>query len=95
MQLNLYRILQEQLRNVEKYAFATEIKIFVLIRNENLYMTTIDNGIGFEMDIQKHGIGFANMKRRVELFGGDMEIDTAPGKGCKIVIAIPLKQLKQ
>lgn len=92
MQLNLYRILQEQLRNIEKYASATEIKIFVLVRNENLYMTTADNGIGFIMDRQKKGIGFANMKRRVELFNGDIQIDTSPGKGCKIVINIPLKK---
>ncbi len=92
MQLSLYRILQEQLRNIEKYAFASEIKVFVLIRSENLYMTTIDNGVGFVMDEQKQGIGFANMKRRIELFGGDMEIDTAPGKGCKIVITVPIKQ---
>ena len=92
MQLNLYRILQEQLRNIEKYAAASEIKIFVLIKTENLYMTTIDNGIGFVMDAQKQGIGFANMKRRVELFGGDIEIDTTPGKGCKIVITIPVNK---
>lgn len=92
MQLNLYRILQEQLRNIEKYAFASEIKIFVLIKKENLYMTTMDNGVGFIMDPKKQGIGFANMKRRVELYNGDIEIDTAPGKGCKIVITIPVKK---
>lgn len=92
MQLNLYRILQEQLRNIEKYAFASEIKIFVLIKKENLYMTTMDNGVGFIMDPKKEGIGFANMKRRVEIYSGDIEIDTSPGKGCKIVITIPVKR---
>lgn len=94
MHLNLYRILQEQLRNIEKYASATEIKIFILIKTENLYMITIDNGVGFVMDEQKHGIGFANMRRRVELFGGDIEIDAEPGKGCKITITIPLNNNK-
>jgi PAS domain S-box-containing protein len=89
MQLNLYRILQEQLRNIEKYAYATEIRIFLFIKKDNLYMTTIDNGVGFVMDPEKHGIGFANMQRRVELYKGDIEINTAPGKGCKIAIAIP------
>ncbi len=92
MQLNLYRILQEQLRNIDKYAQATEIKIFLFIKKDNLYMTTVDNGVGFVMDPEKHGIGFANMQRRVEFFKGDIEINTAPGQGCKITITIPLDQ---
>ncbi len=90
MQLNLYRILQEQLRNIEKYAHATEIKIVLAIESNSLQMTTTDNGIGFVMDPQKHGIGFANMQRRVELYNGDIAIHTAPGKGCEIVIRLPL-----
>ena len=89
LQLNLYRILQEQLRNIEKYASATEIKIILLLRNENLYLTTVDNGVGFTMDDKLAGIGFANMRRRIELFKGEMEINSSPGNGCKIVITIP------
>jgi PAS domain S-box-containing protein len=92
LQLNLYRILQEQLRNIEKYASATEIKIILLLRNENLYLTTVDNGIGFVMNNGVAGIGFANMRRRVELFNGEIEIDSSPGKGCKILISIPINQ---
>ena len=89
LKLNLYRILQEQLRNIEKYASATEIKIILLLRNENLYLTTVDNGVGFLLNNDLVGIGFANMRRRVELFNGEIQIDSSPGKGCKIVISIP------
>ena len=82
IQLNLYRILQEQLRNILKYANATLIEVDVLIHNNNLKMRISDNGIGFNVDTVKGGIGLANMKRRAELFSGKFEIDSSPGNGC-------------
>ena len=90
IQLNLYRILQEQLKNILKYAKATTIDIIVAIDSNKLKMTVSDNGIGFDTDSVKNGIGFANMKRRTELFSGKMEIRAAVGKGCTIMIDIPL-----
>ena len=93
IQLNLYRILQEQLRNILKYAKAKRIEVEVLIRNGKLYMTINDDGIGFDVDTVKGGIGIANMKRRTELFSGKLEIISSPGKGCKIIVEIPLDEL--
>jgi signal transduction histidine kinase len=90
IQLNLYRVLQEQLRNIQKYANASFIKIEVLIRNNKLKMHVSDNGVGFVVENVNGGIGFANMKRRVELFYGRLKIESSPGNGCKIAIEIPL-----
>ena len=90
IQLNMYRILQEQLRNIVKYAKAKIIEVLVLISNHKLKMQIIDDGIGFDMSTAKKGIGMANMKRRAELFSGKFEIITSPGNGCSIEISIPL-----
>ena len=90
IQLNLYRILQEQLRNIIEYAKASSIEVNVLIYNNKLKMQITDNGIGFNMDTVKKGIGLANMKRRTELFSGKFEIETSPGNGCTIILDIPL-----
>lgn len=90
LQLSLYRILQEQLRNILKYANARRIAVDLSVRDRTLIMTTTDDGIGFDAAHVPHGIGLANMKRRVELFSGNIDIDSAPGKGCRISIAIPL-----
>jgi PAS domain S-box-containing protein len=90
IQLNLYRILQEQLRNILKYAKATTIDVEIIIYNKRLVMSITDNGIGFNMNSAKSGIGFANMKRRTELFNGKFEISSSPGNGCSILISIPL-----
>lgn len=93
LQLNLYRILQEQLKNIIQHAKATELSVDVLVNDQNeLQMITSDNGVGFEELTTKHGIGFSNIKRRAELFSGKFVIDSSPGKGCVITITIPLRE---
>ena len=90
LQLNLYRILQEQLKNILHNAKASVIKVDVFINNSRLKMRISDNGIGFNLNAIKSGIGIANMKRRTELFSGIFEIESSPGNGCTILIDIPL-----
>lgn len=89
LQLNLYRILQEQLRNILKYADATVIEVDVISIMNNLKMRIADNGKGFNTYTSSDGIGLGNMKRRTELFNGKFEITSSPGNGCEIVITIP------
>ena len=90
MQLNLYRILQEQLRNISKYANAKKVSVESSIENNNFIMQIIDDGIGFDFLSVKKGIGLANIRRRAELFSGRMDIISSHGKGCKIIITLPL-----
>jgi PAS domain S-box-containing protein len=90
MQLNLYRILQEQLRNIFKHAKATSIEIDVLIHHDSLKMWISDNGVGFDPATVKEGIGLNNIRRRAELFSGRFEVETSPGNGCEIAIYLPL-----
>ncbi|MDE3145037.1 MAG: PAS domain S-box protein, partial [Bacteroidota bacterium] len=92
LQLNLYRILQEQLNNIYKYANATVIDIDLKIVDSKLRMIIMDNGIGFDMNAHIDGIGFANMKRRVEIFAGKFEILSSPENGCLIRINIPVEE---
>lgn len=90
LQLNLYRIVQEQLRNIMKYAKATKISLNFSIVDEALILKLTDNGVGFLIDKAKSGIGIANMKRRAELFSGSFLIDSSPGNGCIMTVKIPL-----
>jgi PAS domain S-box-containing protein len=92
LQLNLYRVLQEQLRNILKYAEATLIEVDVLIFNNKIKMKISDNGTGFDPTTVKRGIGLANIQRRVELFAGNFQLITAPGAGCTLLLDIPLQQ---
>jgi len=91
LQLNVYRILQEQLRNILKYSNCKNIEVDVIIKNNKLKMRIYDDGVGFDVNAVKSGIGLSNMKRRVELFYGKFSIFSSPGNGCELVIDIPLK----
>jgi PAS domain S-box-containing protein len=91
LQLNLYRILQEQLANIKKHAKATKIEVDISLKKKNLLQMKItDNGVGFNVKTTKEGIGLANMNRRVQLFSGHFTINSAVGKGCKVLAEIPL-----
>ena len=89
---NLYRILQEQVKNILKYAAANIIEVSVTRTENSVRMRTFDNGIGFDTKITKAGIGLSNMKRRVESFSGKMTIHSEPRKGCEIIVEIPLDE---
>ncbi len=89
IELNLYRIIQEQLRNIQKYANARKIEISLSIENNMLMLVIADDGVGFEYFNVKKGIGLANIRRRAELFSGTMEVDSKPGEGCRLIIRIP------
>ena len=92
LQLNLYRILQEQLRNILKYAYCKNIEVDLIIKNDSLKMRIADDGVGFDVNAIRSGIGLSNMKRRVELFYGKFKLYSSPGNGCEIAIDIPLKE---
>lgn len=91
LQQNLYRILQEQLKNIARHAHASSIEVDVAIENNKLDMQILDNGAGFVVKDTKDGIGFTNIKRRVELYSGKIDIESSPGNGCKISLMIPLR----
>ena len=90
IQLSLYRILQEQLRNIITHAKCTTIEVEVFIKKNKLQMRIADNGIGFNMNDVKEGIGLSNMKRRAQIISGEFHIHSSPGKGCEILIIIPV-----
>jgi signal transduction histidine kinase len=93
LQLNLYRIAQEQLRNIIRHAKANSIQISIYVESGFLKMEILDNGIGFDESIIKKGIGLANIKRRIELFNGEMQIISSLNNGCNLIATIPVNQI--
>ncbi len=90
LQLNLYRILQEQLQNIIKHSNASTIKLSVRLLENNISMNILDNGKGFDINAVKLGIGLENIKNRAEMFLGSCSIESSPGNGCELFIKIPL-----
>lgn len=90
--LFIYRIFQESLNNIIKHAEADNISIFLRFISPFLNLTISDNGKGFDKDpasLVGYGLGLRNMRKRSELLGGTMELDTAVGKGTILIFKIP------
>ena len=90
IQINLYRILQEQMKNIVKYAEASEIEISLKKSNNAIKMRIYDNGKGFNIKTAKKGIGLSNIRKRAESFSGKFSVTSSVGKGCEIIVEIPL-----
>ena len=85
--VNLFRMIQEQVNNILKHANATRIKINILQTDTHLYTSIIDNGIGFDINTKKKGMGIANINNRSSLYNGVVTFITAPGQGCELNLA--------
>ncbi|RYE21210.1 MAG: PAS domain-containing sensor histidine kinase, partial [Sphingobacteriales bacterium] len=90
IQTSIYRIVQEQLNNIYKYARATNVGLKIRKEDSNVILLIKDNGIGFDTFRKKEGIGLENIHRRAVALGGKAEVLSSPGNGCEIMVSIPL-----
>lgn len=88
--VTLFRIVQEQLKNILKYSKATEVDIYLDCRDDEAKLMIRDNGIGFDSRHTHRGIGLSNIYDRTRFYNGAVEIETAPGEGCKLTVTIPI-----
>ncbi len=87
--LAVYRIVQEQLNNVVKHAKATQVCVSIKGSDSGLVVKVSDNGQGFDTAQQRSGIGLNNIVNRAKVFDAKVRIDSAPGKGCQVLITFP------
>ncbi|ARU05538.1 hypothetical protein CCO03_13355 [Comamonas serinivorans] len=92
-QLSLYRMVQESLTNVAKYAQAKQVYIGLRVYRQHVELTVKDDGVGFDQSVtQPKSHGLAGMRHRVESLGGRLDIQSAPGKGTTVFAAFPAAQ---
>lgn len=89
LKLSLFRILQEKISNIIRHSGATQISIKLQNDAESVFLTITDNGKGFDTQTAREGLGLSNIRTRVALFNGKMDLKTAPGEGCVLTVAIP------
>lgn len=87
--LNLYRIIQEALHNIVKYAKAKKVIISIAQTSERLFITIEDDGIGFDMNLSKNGIGLKNMRERTKEMNGIFCVVSELEKGTTIYLQLP------
>jgi PAS domain S-box-containing protein len=87
--LTFFRIIQEQLNNIVKHSGATNVFITLRTNDLDVVLEISDDGNGFDQAIAKKGLGFTNIRNRIELFGGSSEVISSPGNGCLLRIFLP------
>lgn len=89
----LYRIAQEGLNNVVKHAEATQVQIQLKYDKTTVSLEMIDDGKGFKPEAahQSGGFGLQGIQERVQQLGGMLKIESAPLKGTRLKIRIPLE----
>ncbi|MEM6521641.1 MAG: sensor histidine kinase [Cyanobacteria bacterium P01_C01_bin.70] len=92
LKLTVYRIVQEALTNVCKYAQASQVSIAIRSSPDatRLHITVQDNGVGFNPQDNTTGFGWRGIQERTEAEGGQVQLITAPGQGCTINVWLPL-----
>lgn len=86
----IYRIVQEGLTNMSKYAAMTHATIQISRADKSINLLISDNGRGFDLHKNTTGFGLQGMQERVMLLSGKIEITTAPDRGCQITVMLPL-----
>lgn len=89
-QVTIYRVVQELLSNALKHAGATSIILQCTQSDDVFFITSEDNGRGFNTGLidQFKGVGLSNIRKRVDYLKGKMEIETAPEEGTTINIEL-------
>jgi signal transduction histidine kinase len=89
----IYRIVQEALNNAVKYADAENLSVSLCRIDGYLQLTIRDNGVGFEEDQVKTGMGMISMRERAESIGGLFEVRSSKGEGVEIRVLLPVEKV--
>ncbi|WP_175418875.1 tetratricopeptide repeat-containing sensor histidine kinase [Aureibaculum algae] len=89
IKMNIYRIIQESVQNINKYAKANNLNVSINSDGDFIYLSIMDDGIGFNTNTNKDGIGIKNIRSRVERLNGVVEFISELKKGTTINIKIP------
>lgn len=92
----LFRIVQEALTNVARHAKADAVMIACTVREGRIILEVEDDGVGFEVAAVARprdtgqGLGLLGMRERLALLGGELDIESEPGHGTRVVATLPL-----
>ena len=93
LEVMLFRAIQELLGNTARHSQATVVKVILDLGEDRVRVSVDDNGKGFDPDAIQHSnnLGLKLIRERAEMLGGSFEIDSAIGKGARILFAVPAR----
>lgn len=98
MEIGVFRVVQEALNNVAKHANASHVSVALRRSRHALTLSVEDDGVGFDAagvvpaDGSHAGFGLAGIRERVESLGGSLTVEASPGKGCALLVSMPVAE---
>jgi signal transduction histidine kinase len=89
----VYRLVQESLTNIAKHARAERVDVQLGETDDWVTVLVRDDGQGFDTAAKSEGFGLLGMRERVNLVGGDLDIESVPGEGTAIHARMPAEHL--
>jgi signal transduction histidine kinase len=98
VETTVFRVAQEAITNVARHARATAATVSLRLENGTLHVLVEDNGRGFDPHQvlgrrEDRPVGILGMQERAALIGGSLEIDAQPGRGTRVRLVVPLKEM--
>jgi two-component system sensor histidine kinase UhpB len=92
LRFTFFRITQEQLNNISRHARAKSVWVELAFEKNTICLTIKDDGRGFDTTKKAAGLGLNNIKNRLGLYNGEMELQSLPGKGCTMKCRVNLQK---
>lgn len=94
-EVTAFRIIQELLNNAQEYSHASSVQINVDVEDESIHVSVEDDGDGFDLtdalvSAEAERLGLTTMRERVEMLGGQIQVDSGLGRGTKVSFDLPV-----
>jgi PAS domain S-box-containing protein len=91
VELCLFRVTQEGLRNIKRHSGAERAEVHLEVSGEDLHLSVVDRGKGFDVNklSRRNGIGLRSMEERLRSLGGHLQINSRPAEGTRIDAWLP------
>ncbi|MGM0888050.1 MAG: PAS domain-containing protein [Bacillota bacterium] len=89
-EITIYRIIQEALTNIRKYAYTEEVTVTIQEIEEEVRVEIEDKGKGFDIEKVTRGVGLFSMEERARVCDGNLILHSREGKGTKVILKMPL-----
>lgn len=90
VEIAIFRTIQELLSNAVKHSSASDVVVQIIQHDETLNIIVEDDGVGFDYDDTRWGLGLTTIQTRMEDLNGELIIDTSPGNGTSVIVNIPV-----